>query len=60
MPAHRMNLRMYMNASRLRRFFVCYDCDRMGCKSIFVHGLPPMSKIGLHFEGHDCVRTFGF
>lgn len=25
-----------------------------------IHGLPSMSKIGLHFEGHDCVRTFGF
>jgi hypothetical protein len=27
---------------------------------VTVHGLSPMSKIGLHFEGQDCVRTFGF
>ncbi len=26
---------VYMNASHLRRFFVCSDCDRMGCSFIF-------------------------
>jgi integrase len=51
---------LYMNASRLRQFFACSDINRMGHSCISVHGLPPMSKIGVHFEGLDCVRTFGF
>ncbi|CAN7287654.1 transporter [Trinickia sp. LjRoot230] len=44
-PSHH---RVYMNASRLRRFFVCCDYDRMGCS--FISGLVAARCAAAHHE----------